>query len=119
MVEMTILISTLAITFTAFCVWLMVRIVNRRERWAKWTAVAVGVPALYIASFGPACWATRCPPNNYQRIAPGVYWPIGDFYSSGKRPLVNAVISWYARLYGDEGLLVVPTDKSGKFVIDL
>jgi glucan phosphoethanolaminetransferase (alkaline phosphatase superfamily) len=36
---MTILLPTLAVAFAAFCVWLTVRIVNRRERWAKRTAV--------------------------------------------------------------------------------
>jgi hypothetical protein len=35
---MTILLSTLAVAFAAFCVWLVVRIVNRKELWAKWTA---------------------------------------------------------------------------------
>jgi len=46
-----------AIVFTASCVWLMVRIVNRRERWAKRTlAGVIGIPVLYVASFGPACW---------------------------------------------------------------
>jgi hypothetical protein len=46
----TILLSTLAVAFAAFCVWLTVRIVNRRERWAKWTlAVVVGLPVLYVA----------------------------------------------------------------------
>jgi len=28
----------IGITFTAFCVWLAVQVLNRRERWAKWTA---------------------------------------------------------------------------------
>ncbi|HEY3965188.1 MAG TPA: hypothetical protein VGM05_11605 [Planctomycetaceae bacterium] len=54
---MTILLPVLAVVFAAFCVWLTVRIVNRRERWAKWTlAGAVGVPVLYVASFGPIVW---------------------------------------------------------------
>lgn len=54
---MNIILPSLIIAFTAVCVWLMVRIVNRRERWAKWTLAAiVGLPVLYIASFGPACW---------------------------------------------------------------
>jgi len=43
--DTTILLSTLAIAFAVFCVWLAVRIVNRRERRAKWTlAVMVGLP---------------------------------------------------------------------------
>jgi len=33
---LTTLLPTLAVV-AAFCVWLTVRIVNRRERWAKWT----------------------------------------------------------------------------------
>jgi hypothetical protein len=54
---MTILFSGLGVAFVAFCIWLTVRIVNRRERWAKWTlAAVVGVPVLYVAIFGPACW---------------------------------------------------------------
>jgi hypothetical protein len=34
---MTILLAALATSFTAFSIWLIVRIVNRRERWAKRT----------------------------------------------------------------------------------
>jgi len=52
--------TILAIAFAAFCVWLTVRIVNRRERWAKWMlAGVIGLPVLYVASFRPACWAVR------------------------------------------------------------
>jgi hypothetical protein len=41
-------------SFAAFSIWLTVRIINRRERWAMWTlAVVVGMPVLYVASFGP------------------------------------------------------------------
>ena len=41
--------------FAAFCVWIAVRIVSRRERWAEWTAVAILVigPVLYVLSSGP------------------------------------------------------------------
>lgn len=53
---MTFLLPTLSVAFAAVCVWLTVRIVNRRERWAKWTLAAAMVPVLYVASFGPACW---------------------------------------------------------------
>jgi hypothetical protein len=54
---MSILLPALGVAFAAFCVWLRVRIVNRREPWAKRTlAVMLGVPLLYILSLGPACW---------------------------------------------------------------
>jgi hypothetical protein len=48
-------LSIFGLAFAAFCVWLIVRVVNRRERWAKWTlAVVIGLPVVYLASFGPA-----------------------------------------------------------------
>ena len=54
---MTHLLPIIAIVFAAFCIWLTVRIVNRRERWAKRTlAAVVGLPLTYVLSFGPACW---------------------------------------------------------------
>jgi hypothetical protein len=52
---MSIVLPALAVAFAAFCVWLGVRIVNRRERWAKWTAVVVVALLVgYPLSFGPA-----------------------------------------------------------------
>src|SRR5437868_6452046 len=53
------LTTILAVAVAAFCVWLTVRIVNRRERWAKWTLAAAALPVLYVLSFGPACWAVE------------------------------------------------------------
>ena len=58
---MTILLPALAVAFAAFCVWLTVRVVNRRERWAKQTlTIAVTVMVwpiiagaiLWLAHFG-------------------------------------------------------------------
>jgi hypothetical protein len=42
--------------FVAFCIWLTVRIVNRRERWAKRTAIVVAAVLLYVLSLGPLIW---------------------------------------------------------------
>jgi hypothetical protein len=54
---MTPLLPTLATAFAALCVWLTVRIVNRKEQWAKWTlAAALGVSVLFVLSFEPARW---------------------------------------------------------------
>jgi hypothetical protein len=54
---MIILLAALAVAFAAFCVWLTVRIISRRERWAKRAVVglALGLPVLYVASFVPVC----------------------------------------------------------------
>jgi hypothetical protein len=54
---MTFFLPTLAFAFAAFCVWLTVRLINRRERWAKWTLAGVLIVAIgYPLSIGPACW---------------------------------------------------------------
>jgi hypothetical protein len=50
---MAIAFGIAGVAYAAFCVWLTVRIVNRRERWAKWTLAAVLVSlAMYLASVG-------------------------------------------------------------------
>jgi hypothetical protein len=47
--------TALCVAYVGFCVWLAIRIVNRRERWAKRTAIAMAiVPLLYVLSSGPA-----------------------------------------------------------------
>jgi hypothetical protein len=75
------ILATLAVAFAAVCVWLAVRIVNRRERWAKWTlAAVVSLPMLYIGSFGPACWISR-------RLQPS-----GEFVSKVYSPVIQVWI---------------------------
>ena len=102
---LTIILSTLAVTFAAFCVWLMVRIVNRRERWAKWTlALAIGPPVLYVGSFGPACWISqRSVSNSTVRIGSGtvstIFQPMLYLWMNTQFP--SKIISWYA-LVGTE-----------------
>ncbi len=51
---MALALSIAGIAYAAICVCLAVRIINRRERWAKWTfAVVLALPILYPLSFGP------------------------------------------------------------------
>jgi len=101
---LNILLPTLAIAFAAFCVWLTVRIINRRERWAKWTlAVTLSLPVLYVASFGLACWltarsyyATGSDDGNAHPVMI-VYWPLGYAGAQGPRA-VSRLIFRYAWL---------------------
>lgn len=94
---MDVAVPIIGIAFAAFCIWLLVRIVNRRERWAKWTAVGlvIGLPVLYVLSFGPACWATSQPrplvnpPQNWMFI----YLPL-SLYIREKKPEPCSLAMW-------------------------
>src|SRR5690242_3734333 len=103
---MNILLAILAVAFAALCVWLSVRIVNRRERWAKWTwATVLGLPVLYVASFGPACWwVSRVQVTQEQgahkwtiRTVPRFYRPLLNEYTP--KPICDAF-----RRYGQIGV---------------
>ena len=89
-----------AIAFTASCVWLMVRIVNRRERWAKRTlAGVIGIPVLYVASFGPACWiSSRLQPSGTGVSA--IYVPIIWVMIRGRPYVMQLVLVHYATFGG-------------------
>ena len=103
---MTILLPALGVAFAAFCVWLTVRIVNRWERWAKWTLAAfVGLSVLYVLSFGPACWISSHTLDRGDRIGAQtvnmMYQPILSLAWSGPS-IVQGPIIWYARLWSSD-----------------
>ena len=118
---MAIVLSIFGIAIAAFCVWLTVRIVNRRERWAKWTLASVfGVPLLYVLSFGPACWwfSTYEPPTvpsfawGEWPYAPCIYWPFGWLSAHGPQP-IRDTINWYATRRSE--VVMLPNDWEGKW----
>jgi hypothetical protein len=56
---MPIVVSMLGVAFAAFCVWLSIRITNRRERWARRTALALALLLVaYPLSIGPVAYVT-------------------------------------------------------------
>ena len=72
---MSVLLPALGVAFAAFCVWLGVRIINRREWWAKRTAVGLVVAlVLYPLSIGPVALLTE------KKLLPTfpllIYWPL-------------------------------------------
>jgi len=109
-------LSIFGVAFTAFCVWLTVRIFNRRERWAIWTlALTIGLPAIYVASFGPACWITAQPslfhpgtiPHNPAMI---VYCPLAALGRYGDEATRDKVGWWMTYRIPHGRSAVVPTN---------
>ncbi len=125
-------VTIAALIFTAFCIWLIVRIVNRREKWARWTlAGAVGIPALYIASFGPACRVMAIPADD-ERLAfdtipiaerPNklayVYWPLGRAICDS--PPGKVSLFWrYARFcVPQDKCIVIPARWDGQAIVSM
>jgi hypothetical protein len=99
---MLIVLSVIGVAFAAFCVWLTVRIVNRRERWAKWTAggLAVCLPVLYVLGIGPAIWLyqRKLMPDSVATEIEQFYLPLAWLRAIGPEPISDA-FDWYTELW--------------------
>lgn len=121
---MALVLSIFGIAFAASCVWLTVRIVNRREKWATWTLAftVTGLPTLYVLSFGPACyflrqelipqWAWSTAPDREERmrcresIPAWTVDPLKQFYSplcwaayGARHPIIYVPLRWEVELW--------------------
>jgi hypothetical protein len=96
---MAVALAIFGVTFAAFCVWLSVRIVNRRENWAKRLAVVlVVVLAAYPLSWGPAISITARSRDSTHDAYREFYSPITWIYWNGPDPVHDALF-WYAALW--------------------
>ena len=103
-IPMAKILSILAVVLAAFVVWLGVRIFNRRERWAKRTAVglALGLPVLYVLSIGPAIWLSARDISlglsfDGRRFTDSFYQPV--LWSMVEGPsFFGTAISWWGSL---------------------
>ena len=90
------------VAFAAICIWLTVRIVNRRERWAKWTlAGVIGVAMLYVVSFGPACWISSR--FGARQLVGFVYQPLMHMWWHGQPPRGDDMLDQYTRFAAAPG----------------
>lgn len=101
---MSIVPPALAVGFAAFCVWLGVRIINRKERWAKWMLAAVLATAFvcYPLSVGPAEGLRQrgIIAGETLEMLREFYGPISWIYFNGPDSTRGA-IDWYFQLWGN------------------
>jgi hypothetical protein len=101
---MRAVLPTLSVAFIAFCIWLTVRIINRRERWAKRTAACVGVlvPTLYLLGTGPVVWLADRDylSDSMMEQIDLFYLPLERLYDNGS-PAIRAPLDWYLDFWGD------------------
>jgi hypothetical protein len=107
---MTIVLPALAAGFAAFCVWLAVRIISRRERWAKWALVIPILLATYVLSIGPVAWIVSESKSSDWGwgVYHTVYYPLlriqeidyDNLPEVGGDGLFYRAIDWYLSLWG-------------------
>ena len=100
---MAVALSIFSVALAALCVWLTVRIVNRRERWAKWTlATVIVMPVLYVLSIGPAAWLAIKIEN--PKLMQGWFWaPLETVVVHAPEQLVtayNEYLFWWIEAAG-------------------
>jgi len=103
---------------------------RRTPLWPWIVVLLVGLPVLYIASFGPACWwLSKCKipdphldydepldiPHDLAPHAPHVYWPMGWLAAFGPRP-ISRLLFWYATAGGQQ-LVALPCDRDGNLSV--
>ena len=88
------MIPTPAIAFAAFCFWQAMRVVNRKERWAKLTLAAIAMIAAYPLSCGPAVWLVGhgCVPSWMCEIYMPLEWLLAE---SNTPEWYGAYMSWW------------------------
>lgn len=96
---MLVIVGTI---FSAFCLWLVVRIFNRRERWAKRLGLATLIVGLlgYPLSFGPACWISSHTDHGIDFVN-STFQPMLRIWWRGPTPIRHSV-QWYALLFAND-----------------
>src|SRR5262245_48081878 len=74
---------------------------RKKSVWPWIVALLIGLPVLYVASFGPACWITSHANVGAPPI-PAVYRPLTWAMSPDSYTTINRVSTWYAKLGADE-----------------
>ncbi len=97
-IQMTIILPALAITFAAACVWLTIRVYNRRERWAKWTLAGVVLALAYPLSCGPMLWLGV---HGWTPawLVEWLYWPLDMVMQNAPKPISEPLVK-YVLLWG-------------------
>jgi hypothetical protein len=92
---------------------------RKKPLWPWIVALLIGLPALYVASFGPVCWLAATPYATWPRgpaWGMAVYWPLGDAAMRGGP--IGTVLRWWIRFGTWEGrIAMIPTNSEGSHVV--
>jgi hypothetical protein len=117
---MALALSVLCVLFAALSIWLTVRTLNRRERWAKWIFAALLVwPVLYVVSLGPVCWWTAKPvtyliKGGTEPVVSIIYSPLGWASRLGHNPIRKGLNWWITVGMQADTVVMIPVGLPGQ-----
>lgn len=74
---------------------------ERKPYWPWIAALLIGLPVVYVASFGPACWIVSRRSDHSLRNLPAIYWPVGWIIS--RTSWGYSLLGHYAEIGMDRG----------------
>ncbi len=104
---MVFTLPALGVSFAAFCIWVIIRIVNRREKSRRmiWgTVLATSVLLTYPLSFGPACRLVEEGVMPYSHLETA-YQPCIQLAIHGA-PVLDGPLWWWVEQWGGEDILL-------------
>jgi len=87
-----------SVVYMAVCIWLTVRVINRRERRAKWSlAVLLSTPTLYFTSVPARLYLANhgLLPEAVSQVICVVQYPIGFVFNGGAPDWLRDILVRY------------------------
>ena len=93
---------------------------KQRPLWPILTAALIGLPVLYVASFGPAMWIVQQTPGDlFTTPLAAVYLPLGRLATDPGDSHIKRALVRYLRIFahGPDGVeIYVPVDVGGAWL---
>jgi hypothetical protein len=87
---------------------------QRKSIWPWIVALLIGLPLLYVASFGPACWASLRTESS-GRLVGTIYHPI--FWIALEKNIARGSVLWYMGAGAPKGFIPLIESSNGSFAL--
>src|SRR6188768_2856710 len=84
-----------------------------RPLWPLLTAALIGLPVLYVASFGPACWLHSRTGGDRGIFFQSAYWPIG--WAARHSPMEDFIRAYATLGMPEMGEIFMPAQEGPGF----
>ena len=91
---------------------------DRKPLWPWLAALLLGLPVLYVASFGPACWVSARVPALHSGFDQ-VYWPLGWMAVRGPYIVRRAIWSYASIGLPTDAVVSLPIGPDGPTALSI